>query len=108
MKRLIVEISEGNEKKKMCPYYIFPSTQRLIKLTRDIHQFKTMDEMFNTIMMDYNTRREVDIPSAYSQDIPIAIASDPDREMNRRKRKTGKSLDPDRRKVFEVGNDEIP
>jgi hypothetical protein len=116
VQKVIVPLYSKEEKKKLASFYIFPSTQKLVNVIKELYEFSTIDDVLTTVLLDYNKRNPTvpiednaifDSPLAY-RDIPVTIASDPDREMNRRKRKTGKSLDPDRRKVFEVGNGDFP
>lgn len=106
------KLATENDEKRPRSVYAYRSTIKMLDQLRVNHGFDNNDDMLIAMMLEYNnsrasTQQQYNWPAATNNEIPIAIASDPDRVMNRHKRKHGKSLDPDRRKVFEVGNSEF-
>lgn len=105
------------EKKSITSIFIRPSTHELLMMFRRTHKFHDVDDAIVEAVLEYNHARTTDynipsdLDSYYRQpgnELTVAIASDPERELNRRKRKKGRSLVPERSKVFQAGDTDFP
>ena len=110
------ELVKKQEKKKLTSIFVRPSTHELLLMFRTTHRFHDIDDAIVDALLEYNHNRTAtddipsDVSSYYSQpgkELSIAIASDPERKFNSRKRKTGKSMVPERSKVFQVDSNDF-
>ncbi len=112
------ELVKHDEKKKNYTLFIRPSCHELLMMFRRTHKFHDVDDAIVEALLEYNHSRTAtdddgipsDISSYYTQpgrELSVAIASDPERKFNNRKRKHGKSLVPDRSKVFQVDSNDF-
>jgi hypothetical protein len=110
------ELVKHDEKKKNVTMYLRPSCHQLLMNFKYSHSFPDVEDALVEAVLEYNARRTAtdDIPSDvdnyYRQpgkELTVAIASDPERELNKRKHKHGKSLMPERSKVFQVDSNDF-
>ena len=100
----------NNEEKDTVSLFLYPSTHKLLNVFKGLFEFPTIDDAIVAAILHYNrylaegVSHTPTIPYYSGDEQVIAIAGDNSRRMNRKKRKRGKSLVPNRSEAFKSEN----